>query len=73
MGAFTFSATFPIAAADNPAAPGSGQTFNLVCRVFAGSINMAEIQITATFFPTSHRATGFVSLLSESEQPEVGE
>lgn len=57
---FTQTATFPVAVADNPLLFQFGQSFSLVCDEVGGAVSIDDVQITATFFPTSYRATGLI-------------
>jgi hypothetical protein len=66
----TFSAhrMMPISASDNPLLFLLGQSISLVCDEVSGSdVLMDEVFISATFFATSYRPTGFIFLpLSEA-------
>ena len=58
----TFSAhrMMEISSADNPFLFNLGQSISLVCDEISGDVRMDEVFISATFFPTSYRPTGFI-------------
>ncbi len=52
--AFSAHRVMPIAVADNPFLFTSGQTLSLVCDEILGDVRIDDVQISATFHPTSY-------------------
>ena len=69
---FSAHRTLEISAADNPLLPTLGQSLSLVCRQSSGEISLDNINITATFHPTSYKPLGFVFVPFGTEGVSTG-
>jgi len=56
-----------ISTADNPLLFNFGQSISLVCDEIDGNVQIDEVFISATYFPTSYRPTGFIFIPLEAE------
>ncbi|MFP5489254.1 MAG: hypothetical protein ACLGHQ_13220, partial [Acidimicrobiia bacterium] len=50
----------PIAVADNPLLFQFGQSISLVCDEIDGDVSFDDVHISATYFPTSYKPSGFI-------------
>lgn len=57
--AFSAHRIFAVNVADNPLLINSGQNFRLVCTLTNGAVDMDELFISATYFPSSYEPLGF--------------
>ena len=59
---FSMHRIVPISAADNPNILNGGQAINLVCEEKTGTASVAELHISATYYPTSYKPRTITSI-----------
>jgi hypothetical protein len=69
---FSAHRTLEISVADNPFLFNLGQSLSLVCSESSGDVSFDNVNITATFHPTSYKPAGFVFVPFGTESVSSG-